>query len=97
MNKPTEIDKVSFAVTKAFNLEPCTDYVVTIGNAGSSGAAQMQRWDGITWKNAAESDGTTSQVFTVTTPPSGRVRFNVSAGTVIVSAKPKAPTFIRNF
>ena len=97
MNKPPDIDKVSFSVDKSFNLEPCTDYVVTIGSVSGAGAAQMERWDGIAWKSAAESDGSTSQVFIVTTPPSGRIRFNVSAGTVIVSAKPKAPTFIRNF
>lgn len=96
MEKPLQIKDVSFATDKAFRLTPCTDYVCTIADNGSSGAAKLQLWNGKAWLDCPASDGSTSQVFTFTSPPSGRVHFNISAGTVLVSCAPKAPTYIRN-
>jgi hypothetical protein len=90
MEKPIEIiDKVMTADGQ-LRLTPCIDYVATIAdNAASSGAAKLQLWNGNAYLDSAASDGSTSQVFTFTSPPSGRVNVNLTAGQVKVSFKPK--------
>lgn len=71
-----ELDSTAHTSSTEYNLVPNMDYGFTL-----SGSGTWQVWDGQTWKDYEESSGT-SQAFVGTAPISGRVRLNVSSGTV---------------
>lgn len=92
-----KVENASVTAPKDFHLSPCTEYYCTVADGGSSGAAQIQVFAGGTsWVDVPDSDGTGAQAFIFVTPPTGRVRVNRSAGTVLVSFAPMAPSRIKN-
>lgn len=92
LQKPTNL---TLTAPRAFRLEPATRYVATLGDGGS-GAATLQLWDGVAWFTLPGTSSGASLVAEFVTPPTGRVRVNVTAGAIVFSAVPVSPTPIRN-
>lgn len=95
IQRPTYLNQ-ALDQTQPFKLTPGAEYFVTIADGGS-GACNVQFHDGGGgWITYPDDDGSGSQGFVLTAPPDGMVRVNVTAGSVIVSLRPVAPTVIKN-